>query len=238
MAIYLPELGTDPATFPAPEYALKEPNGLLAFGGDLSPARLLAAYRRGIFPWFNPGEPILWWSPNPRCILRPTELHVSRSLAKQMRKGAYSASLNLAFADVITACAAPRHDQAGTWLSDQMQHAYRRLHQMGYAHSFEVWRDNQLIGGLYGISLGRCFFGESMFHRADNGSKMALVALSRHAQRHGINMIDCQITNGHLLSMGAREVPRGEFLGSLIELVQAPLDPHCWQGKRIELLDG
>ncbi|HET8551420.1 MAG TPA: leucyl/phenylalanyl-tRNA--protein transferase [Gammaproteobacteria bacterium] len=199
-----------PNTFPPVERALRNPNGLLAAGGDLSIARLLAAYRRGIFPWYEDGQPILWWSPDPRMVLFPNELHVSHTLRKTLRRNVFEVTVDRAFADVIHACAAPRGDQ-GTWLTDDMKQAYLRLHRVGYAHSFEAWRGGRLAGGLYGIELGRVFFGESMFSRESDASKVALV----HLCRRDYDLIDCQVESRHLARLGARPIPRRQFLERL-----------------------
>lgn len=205
--------------FPPLETALREPNGLLAVGGDLSPRRMLAAYSQGIFPWYSTGDPILWWSPDPRMVLFPDELKVSRSLAKTLRNKAYEVRFDTAFDEVITACAAPRADEAGTWIVPEMQTAYRRLHELGYAHSVETWMDGELAGGLYGVALGRVFYGESMFTRVRDASKIALVHLVRRLQAAGYGMIDCQMETAHLASLGARPIPRAEFARRLRELI-------------------
>jgi leucyl/phenylalanyl-tRNA--protein transferase len=210
----IPWLDAD-SPFPPPDSALREPNGLLAAGGDLSPARLLAAYRSGIFPWFNRGEPILWWSPDPRMVLFPAELRVSRSLARILRRGKHEVRLDTAFGEVLSGCAAPRRDGAGTWITPEMRHAYLRLHELGHAHSVETWIDGELAGGLYGVALGRVFFGESMFARRTDASKIALAHLVSFLERRGFGMIDCQMTTGHLASLGAREIARREFVGNL-----------------------
>ncbi len=200
--------------FPPPRLA--EVDGLVALGGDLSVPRLLLAYSCGIFPWFNEDDPILWWSPDPRCILDPGGLTVHRSLAKEVRRGAFEVTFNKDFGSVIDACAGVRRELGeGTWISPEMREAYWRLHTLGYAHSVECWREGRLVGGLYGVCLGRCFFGESMFHREANASKMALTALCRRLQELDFELIDCQLTNPHLLRLGAREIPREEFLERL-----------------------
>jgi leucyl/phenylalanyl-tRNA--protein transferase len=200
--------------FPGPELA--EPDGLLAVGGDLSPRRLLLAYSMGIFPWFNEGDPILWWSPDPRCILEPVQLKVSRSLAKVLRQGVFSVTFDKAFDQVVSACARLRREGGeGTWITEEMHWAYCRLHEMGYAHSVESWREGELQGGLYGVSLGRCFFGESMFHRASNASKVAFAALAQGLCKRRFELIDCQLPTPHLESLGAREVSREEYLRRL-----------------------
>jgi leucyl/phenylalanyl-tRNA--protein transferase len=215
--------------FPPPERALKEPNGLLAAGGDLSPARLLEAYRRGIFPWFGEGEPILWWSPDPRMVLIPSELKVSRSLSKVLRNREYEVRADTAFRAVMEACAAPRRGQRGTWITDEMMDAYCRMHELGYAHSVETWIAGELAGGLYGMALGRAFFGESMFSRARDASKIALVHLVRRLEREGFGLIDCQMNTPLLASFGARELPREDFTNRLRELVNYPATPGYWR---------
>lgn len=215
--------------FPPTTQALQEPNGLLAAGGDLSPQRLLEAYRRGIFPWFSPGEPILWWSPDPRMVMFPSELRVSRSLRKTLKKGDYEICADTAFASVMRKCAAPRDGQPGTWISEEMITAYSRLYEMGLAHSVETWHDGELIGGLYGIALGKIFYGESMFSRATDASKIAFVHLVRQLARWGFGMIDCQMKTSHLASLGAREVPRAEFVQRLGLLIELPDISGRWQ---------
>ncbi len=198
--------------FPPHEEA--EDYGLLAVGGDLSPERLLLAYSLGIFPWYNPGEPILWWSPDPRCVLFPSKLHISRSLRRFMRHCPYRISFNENFAGVIYWCRRLRAglDGSGTWITLEMKKAYLQLHELGFAHSVECWDGEQLVGGLYGICIGRCFFGESMFSRSKNASKVVLVHLLRYLQQQGFELLDCQQTTDHLLSMGAEEISRQDFL--------------------------
>ncbi len=197
--------------FPPLNSALREPNGLLAAGGDLRPERLIQAYRHGCFPWFQDGQPILWWSPDPRTVLLPDELHVSRSLAKVLRQGRYRVSFDQAFSEVIRACAAPRSYAAETWITSPMQDAYLELHRRGIAHSVEVWRDGELVGGLYGLAMGQLFFGESMFSRADNASKVGFATLVERLKAWGFVLIDCQMPTEHLLSLGARTISRNEF---------------------------
>lgn len=214
----IPWLSSD-SPFPPLHTALIQPNGLLAVGGDLSPHRLIEAYSQGIFPWFNDGDPILWWSPDPRMVLFPGELKVSRSLQKSLRKGNYEIRTDRNFTQVMQACAAPRRDGCGTWIQDEMIFAYGVLHEMGLAHSVETWMDGKLIGGLYGVALGRVFFGESMFSRVSDASKIAFVHLVRQLERWGFEMIDCQMKTAHLASLGAREIPRKEFSQRLKELV-------------------
>lgn len=197
--------------FPDVETAMHEPDGLLAIGGDLSEDRLLNAYRHGIFPWYGPGQPILWWAPDPRLVLPPEKLHVSHSLAKTIRKKKFTVTLDKDFPGTISACAAPRDAQAGTWITPDMTAAYTDLHRAGYAHSVECWHDGELAGGLYGVALGRIFFGESMFARVTDASKIALVTLSRQLQRWDFSMIDCQVHTAHLESLGATTISRMAF---------------------------
>lgn len=206
--------------FPPLQAALQHPNGLLAIGGDLTPQRLLDAYARGIFPWFSPEEPILWWSPDPRMVIFPNELKISRSLAKRLKKTDYEVRFDSAFRRVMQACSqTPREGQNGTWIVPDMIAAYYRLHELGYAHSAETWIDGELAGGLYGVKLGRMFYGESMFHRVTDASKIAFVHMVRRLQHQGVGMIDCQMHTSHLASLGAREIPRAEFSQKLTELV-------------------
>jgi leucyl/phenylalanyl-tRNA--protein transferase len=216
------------SAFPSPDTALAEPNGLLAAGGDLSPQRLLAAYRLGIFPWFSEGEPILWWSPDPRMVLFPDELRISRSLRKALKRQDYEIRMDGAFEEVMRACAAPRKGQAGTWIHDTMIAAYGTLHAMGIAHSVEVWMGGELVGGLYGVVQGSVFFGESMFSRTANASKIALVHLVRHLEHRHVRMIDCQMATPHLASLGGREIPRKAFGQKLEELVHYPGRVEKW----------
>ncbi|MEK6805645.1 MAG: leucyl/phenylalanyl-tRNA--protein transferase [Pseudomonadota bacterium] len=201
--------------FPDPRLAMHDPNGLLAIGGDLSPTRLLRAYAQGIFPWFNPDEPILWWSPDPRAVLRPHQFHTSRSLDKRLRRQDFALTLNHAFRDVLEACAAPRARSRGTWLSTEMKQAYFDLHILGHAQSIEVWRHGQLVGGVYGVALGRVFFGESMFSRIEDGSKIALHYLCKQLTAWDYDLLDCQVSSLHLMTLGAMEMPREEFLRHL-----------------------
>ncbi len=216
--------------FPPLTDALQQPNGLLAIGGDLSAQRLLEAYRLGIFPWFSPGEPILWWSPHPRMVMFPDQLHISRSLHKRLKKPDYEIRFNTDFRRVMQACATvPRDGQAGTWIVPEMVEAYCELHRLGYAHSVEVWQGQgmheTLIGGLYGVALGRAFFAESMFHLVTDASKIALVYLVRQLQVLGIGMMDCQMHTPHLASLGAREISRDEFSLKLSQLIQMHITP-------------
>ncbi len=219
--------------FPPVQSALEDPNGLLAAGGDLSSGRLLEAYRHGIFPWFSEGDPILWWSPDPRMILVPAELKISRSLAKTLRNRSYEARFDYAFDAVIAGCAAPRKGEPGTWISGAMVEAYRNLHRLGYAHSVETWIDGDLAGGLYGVALGRVFFGESMFSHARDASKIALAALVAHLESAGFGLIDCQMRTRHLETLGAREIPRRRFSRLLQELIHYPHSPGSWSGTSV-----
>lgn len=218
--------------FPPVETALVSPNGLLAAGGDLSLHRLLEAYRRGIFPWFNPGEPILWWSPDPRMVLVPGELRISRSLARTLRNGGHEVRCDTVFEQVMRCCAAPRAAQSRTWIGEDMIAAYCELHRSGYAHSVETWLGGRLVGGLYGVSIGRMFYGESMFSLASNASKIALAHLARQLERWEFGMIDCQMNTSHLASLGAREIPRSEFIASVKELIHCmPIDKQTSPGQ-------
>ena len=220
--------------FPPVERALKNPNGLLAAGADLSVERLLQAYRRGVFPWYSNGQPPLWWSPDPRMVLFCEEIKVPRSLAKSIRNKGYEVRVDTAFPEVLKGCAEPRRQQPGTWLGPDMRVAYARLHQEGYAHSFETWLDGELVGGLYGVALGRMFYGESMFSRATDASKVALVALVQHLKEKGFPLIDCQMHTPLLESLGAREIPRREFLRALASLVNYPEPPSKWMRRTQE----
>ena len=216
-----------PEWFPPLEQALDEPAGLLAAGGDLSPARLLAAYQRGIFPWYSPGQPVLWWSPDPRAVLFPEEFNCSRSLAKTIRNGGFEVVIDRDFGGVIDACAAPRPHAPGTWITSEMRNAYLRLHRLGQAHSFETWRNGQLAGGLYGVRLGEVFFGESMFSRERDASKVALAHLVTVCLRNSIAVIDCQLPSPHLESLGSRTIPRPQFQALLREHIS--LQPAALQ---------
>ena len=200
-----------PDAFPDIDTALAVPNGLLAAGGDLSPARLLHAYEQGIFPWFDQGQPILWWSPDPRCVLPPNAFHVARRLRRSLRNGAFEVTWNRAFERVIAACAEPRRPRSGTWITPSMIDAFSGLHRDGWAHSLEVWLDRRLVGGIYGLAIDRAFFGESMFSQAPDASKIAMLVLCRTLARHGFELFDCQLVSPHLLSLGAASMPRTEF---------------------------
>jgi leucyl/phenylalanyl-tRNA--protein transferase len=214
--------------FPAVHTALRDPNGLLCAGADLSPGRLLRAYSHGIFPWFNEGEPILWWSPHPRMVLFPRELRISKSLSKTLRRGVFEVRLDTAFGRVMEECAGPRRTQQGTWISPAMRQAYGRLFDLGHAHSVEAWREGSLVGGLYGVALGRVFFGESMFSRETDASKVALAHLVRYIEAAGFAMIDCQMATKHLASLGAREIPRTEFSRHLRDWTATAALPVRW----------
>lgn len=220
-------LNPEQIEFPSTALALKDPNGLLAIGGDLSPEWLLAAYRRGIFPWYS-NEPILWWSPSPRCVVFPDQFRIRRSLRKVLRRGTFRVTFDRAFKQVIEACRAPREYDSGTWITDEMRDAYLEMHRLGHAHSVEAWRGDRLAGGLYGLALGHIFFGESMFHRETDASKVAFVHLVRQLELWGCPMIDCQVGNPHLTSLGAEEVPREDFERLLEAGVQQPPFPQPW----------
>lgn len=223
----IPWLGPDPV-FPPLSRALREPNGLLCAGGDLQPERLLAAYRTGIFPWYGEGEPILWWSPDPRMVLVPAELRISRSLRKRLRRPDYEVRCDTAFADILSACAAPRSGAGGTWILPEMRAAYLRLHQLGHAHCVETWIDGQLAGGLYGVAIGRAFYGESMFSRATDASKIALAHLARYLVHRNFAVVDCQMNTSHLASLGAREISRSEFAAGLARWTREGDPPGRW----------
>ncbi|MBS1200809.1 MAG: leucyl/phenylalanyl-tRNA--protein transferase [Proteobacteria bacterium] len=217
-----------PEALPPTRRALREPNGLLAVGGALTPEWLLHAYRRGVFPWFSEGQPILWWTPDPRAVLFPDEFRRSRSLAKSVRNRGFETRLDSAFADVVAACAAPRREEHGTWITPAMYRSYVELHERGIAHSVETWQDGRLVGGLYGVAIGRVFFGESMFSRSRDASKVALSRLVDEALDRDVRLVDCQMETAHLASLGSRCIPRRHF--------EALLDEHCtgvgdlWRG--------
>jgi len=224
---------TDELIFPPPELA--EPDGLLAVGGDLSPRRLLLAYSMGIFPWFSEDQPILWWSPDPRLVLLPEELKVSRSLRQPMRRGHFTVTMDEAFPAVIDACAGVHTERDGsTWITQEMREAYVELHRLGFAHSVETWYEGELAGGLYGLALGGAFSGESMFSTVSDASKAALVVLVEELEARGMGLIDCQVKTTHLVSLGAREVPRREFLERLTHEIQKPLPPEPWTHRNSE----
>lgn len=215
--------------FPDPEKALREPDGLLALGGCLTPQRIVKAYRQGIFPWFSPDEPILWWSPDPRLVLLPDRLKISRSLRKTLRKNLFRVSYDCAFSEVIKACAEPREHQRGTWITNDMNQAYNQLHQMGVAHSIEAWHEDQLVGGLYGLAIGRVFFGESMFHTRTDASKVAFAHLVEWLSEWDYQLIDCQVHTQHLSSLGAEEIDRKEFTQRLQTLCDQQPSPQAWR---------
>ena len=223
----IPWLDED-APFPPISKALDSPNGLLAAGGGLSPPRLIEAYRHGIFPWYSEGDPILWWSPDPRMVLFPDELKVSRSLARAVKRGVFEIRLDHDFRAVIEACAGPRDGRPGTWIVPAMVEAYTALHERGFAHSVEAYQDGALVGGLYGVGLGRAFFGESMFTRVADASKVALVHLVERLRAARCRVIDCQQATAHLASLGAREIPRRAFAQLLKESIQYPLIGEHW----------
>lgn len=222
------------APFPATAEALESPNGLLAWGGDLQPERLLNAYRSGIFPWYSEGQPILWWSPAPRCVIFPDRVYLSTRTRRRYNSGVYNLTVDTAFAEVIEACAGPRDDENGTWITPEMQEAYLRLHRLGRAHSLEVWQDRLLAGGIYGLEIGSIFFGESMFSRKTDASKIALVALCRQLHHWGFGLLDCQVGNPHLYRMGAETLPRQTFERLLAELADTPSEAANWGDTRFE----
>lgn len=224
----LPWLDPDMLWFPDPETALDDPDGLLALGGDLSVERLQLAYRRGIFPWFSAEQPILWWSPNPRCVIFPERVHISRSLRRTLNSRRFTITTDRAFAEVIDRCGRERSE--GTWITPAMRLAYNRLHQLGIAHSFEAWNHNgDLVGGLYGVAQGSCFFGESMFARETNASKVVFVHCLRQLEEWGFAMMDCQVENPHLISLGAELIPRQRFLSILGDNIDRPPNNSTWQ---------
>lgn len=231
----IPWLAGRPA-FPPVDCALAKPNGLLAAGGELSPHWLLEAYRHGIFPWFSDGEPILWWSPAPRLVLLPGDIRISRSLRKRLRRGEFEVRLDTAFAEVVAGCAAPRSGSAGTWITTAMRAAYGVMHELGYAHSVECWQAGELVGGLYGMAVGRVFFGESMFARVTDASKVALAHLARLLELRDYAVIDCQMTTAHLQSLGAREISRADFSACLAGRTREGAPPCKWTSDAIAAL--
>ena len=230
MIIHLPELPDDPeAPFPDPGTALRDPDGLLAIGGDLSPTRLLNAYANGIFPWYSEGQPLLWWSPDPRTAFPTHAVHLSRRFRRDLRRSSWQVTADMAFSDVIDACATiPRPHQPGTWITPAMREAYVAMHALGYTHSVEVWDGSRLVGGLYGMAIGKMFFGESMFSAVSGGSKVALAALAAHLQQRGWPLLDAQVANDHLMSMGGMSWPRERFLDTVRGLAAAPGEPGNW----------
>ncbi len=231
MPLYLPQLSEHSVSFPDTQRALAEPNGLLAFGGDLSVERMVSAYRQGIFPWFSEQDPLLWWSPDPRAVLYPGQFHISRSMARFHRASGYQVTIDQDFLAVIHGCATQRTD--GTWITTGVIEAWQALYHAGHAHSVEVWQGTQLIGGLYGMALGQLFCAESMFSRAENASKTALMRFCHHFQAHGGGLIDCQILNPHTASLGVTEISRHRYLQHLRTLQNRELHAGCWRPARI-----
>ena len=221
--------------FPNTDCALEEPNGLLAFGGDLTVQRLLLAYSKGIFPWFSDGQPILWWSPSKRAIIEPASCHISKSMKKLLKKNNFTVTINHVFSDVIAHCASPRASQAETWITDTMRNAYIELHKRGVAHSVEVWQEGKLVGGLYGIAIGTLFCGESMFSSISNCSKIAFIALNQHLSRFPTAVIDCQMHTAHLASLGVKEISREQFIDYLQQCGEQDTDKNCWSRQEISV---
>jgi len=224
-------LSANPGDLHFPPVNSASPEGLLAVGGDLRPERLLAAYRRGIFPWYSDDQPILWWSPDPRTVLFPAKLHISRSLKRSLRPGLFNVTLDRCFREVMEHCAGPRsqYPDGGTWITAEMLEAYQRLHELGYAHSVETWQEGQLVGGLYGVALGGAFFAESMFAHVSDASKVALVSLLRQLQAWGFRLMDCQQSSPHVLAFGAEDIPRLDFLIHLAAALTLPKRQGRWQ---------
>ena len=233
MSLHLPRLGDDPASpFPAVDTALRRPDGLLAFGGDLSPTRLLNAYAQGIFPWFSEGQPILWWSPDPRMVFRSEGVRLGARFRRSLRHSRWQVRADTAFEAVVAACASvPRPGQRGTWITDGMQEAYGALHRLGHAHSVEVFDGDVLAGGIYGVAVGRMFFGESMFSARSGGSKVALAALARDLHARGWPLLDAQVENDHLLRLGAESWPRPRFIDAVLRLAGEAAEPGPWTGR-------
>ncbi|NTS77779.1 leucyl/phenylalanyl-tRNA--protein transferase [Catenovulum sp. SM1970] len=232
-AVY--QLHPEHLEFPPVEHALLQPNGLLALGGDLSPERLIEAYQSGIFPWYSPGECIMWWSPNPRGVLELDQLHISRTLRKKLKKKHFSFTINHAFEEVIDACATVRAETDGTWITEAMLQAYTRMHELGHAHSVEVWQDGELVGGLYGVASHGVFCGESMFHYATDASKAAFVVLVDLVKKAGFHFIDTQMQNPHLATLGVVEMPRVEFIERLAKAKSVKIDQACWRARDYSL---
>lgn len=235
MTIYLTELTENKNLFPNVNLAMNEPDGLLAIGGELSSERIINAYRRGIFPWFSDDDPILWWSPSRRAIIKPMHCHISKSMKKEIKRNKYTITLNHHFSEVIKRCALPRGGQADTWITDQMADAYLELHRLGFAHSLEVWQNDKLVGGLYGVSVGSLFCGESMFSEVSNSSKIAFIALNQHLSRFEHTLIDCQMQTSHLTSLGVQEISRDKFIGHLQTCRGIELDPSCWSQQALSI---
>lgn len=223
--------------FPPVSHALREPDGLLAAGGDLSSTRLLCAYRHGIFPWYDEGQPLLWWSPDPRCVFTKGNFHLSRRLRRALRQSTAEVRFNTSYDEVITACAGPRRYEQGTWITPDMMTAYRQLHREGWAHSVEIWRTGSLVGGLYGLAIGQAFFGESMFSRDNDASKIALLVLARMLDSGQLGIVDCQVPSSHLLSLGATLIPRAEFTARLSPLCTPPIRFEKWPPAPISVCD-
>ena len=230
--MYLLNPDTEEPNFPPVEHAT--PEGLLAAGGDLGVERLLAAYRQRIFPWYSAGQPILWWSPDPRAVLFPERIRISRSLRKTMRRQNFHLTMDQAFRDVMLACAGPRKGETGTWITQEMVEAYCRLHDLGIAHSVEVWLDGRLAGGLYGVAIGRAFFGESMFTRVTDASKVAMAGLCRQLETWRFDLIDCQVASPHLFTLGAEEIPRKRFLALLTRAIDRPGKTGAWRFDEVQ----
>ncbi len=226
--LYWLDARDDNQPFPDVSLALQEPNGLLAVGGNLAPQRLMHAYKSGVFPWYNDGQPILWWSPNPRAVLFPHQLHISRSLRKSLRSGVFTVSFDRAFAAVISACQAARPGASGTWITSEIKEAYCAMHHLGHAHSVECWQEGELVGGLYGLAFGQVFFGESMFSRVTNASKIAFAHAVIQLQTWGFKLIDCQVQSKHLQSLGAEDIDRGDFIELLRSYCDRPDHPLPW----------
>ncbi len=235
MTIYLPQLSDESFLFPNVESALKEPDGLLAMGGDLTPQRIQNAYRNGIFPWFSVGEPLLWWSPSERATIAAGEVHISKSMKRFINKKQLNITVNHSFVAVINACSQPRASQAETWITQEMIDAYIALHHLGIAHSIEVWSNEQLVGGLYGICVGQTFCGESMFSQMNNSSKLAFIALNQHFKCFGGKTIDCQMQTTHLQSLGVASIPREVFIKNLEVTRDTTLTKGCWDTQAIKL---
>lgn len=228
-------LSINDISFPPVNTALDDPDGLLAIGGDLSAERLIEAYQHAIFPWFSEGEPILWWSPSERAVIHPTQVHISKSMAKFIRQTPLTITINHAFSDVMSACALPRKTQAETWISPTIKNAYQHLHQLGIAHSLEIWDKDVLVGGLYGVNIGGVFCGESMFHQQKNASKLAFIALCKHFSNHQGQLIDCQMITTHLQSLGVVANSRENFVNQLHQYANQTINKICWQKQQINL---
>ena len=235
MQIHWISISDPPEAFPPVVQALRQPDGLLAAGGDLNPLRILAAYRRGIFPWYEAGQPILWWSPDPRAVLFPDEVRISRSLRRTLRRNAWEFSFDSAFADVVAGCAGPRAYADATWITPEMASAYQALHHLGWAHSIEIWQDDELVGGLYGLAIGGVFFGESMFSLVSDASKVALLQLMASLPERSIRLVDCQVASPHLSSLGSRSIDRHAFIRLLDRYCGDRGTPMPWTSPRREI---